>query len=218
MPKVRSSRSLRDLALVGRRPPNPPRGFTLVELMAIVAIIGILSVLAIYGVSRYLAGSKTAEATGNLGVIAKSASESLSREMFNGKYVPPGAVVKNSHCICASAGATVPASIATVKGKKYTSNPLTDWRQQGTLGAEDLIGWRCLKFSIDQPQYYLYNYTESANSCVTGTISGDDVHAIANGDLNGNGIASTFDLEGKVTAGQSQLIWAPNVLATLPEE
>jgi hypothetical protein len=46
----------------------------------------------------------------------------------------------------------------------------------------------------------------------------DDVHAIANGDIDGNGILSTFDLEGKVAAGQTQLTWAPTPLATLPDE
>jgi type IV pilus assembly protein PilA len=194
------------------------RGFTLIELMIVVAIIGILAVLAIFGVSRYLATSKTAEAQNNVGQIAKSASESLNRDKMSGAYAAPGVATPVGHCICASATATVPAAITSVKAKKYVSDPLNDWRQGTGMGSEDLVGWRCLKFSVDQPQYYMYTYTESANSCTSNTITGDDIHAIANGDLNGNGTASTFDLEGKVAAGETQVTWAPTPLQTLPEE
>ena len=189
------------------------RGFTLIELMIVVAIIGILAVLAIYGVSRYLKSSKTAEASNNLGALAKNASESLNREMMAGTYVAPGQSTGIGHCICGSAAATVPAAITSVTGKKYTSDPVADWGA-GT----DTTGWKCLKFTVDQPQYYMYNYTESKASCTSGTINGDDVHAIANGDLDGNGTQSTFDLEGQVPAGQTQIIWAPKPLETNPEE
>jgi type IV pilus assembly protein PilA len=194
------------------------RGFTLIELMIVVAIIGILAVLAIYGVSRYLKSSKTAEATNNLGAIAKNASESLNREMMSGAFVAAGSSTTINHCICASATKTVPDAIGKVAGQKYASNPNTDWRQDPTITTEDQIGWRCLKYSIDQPQYYMYNYTESGNSCTSGVIAADDVHAIANGDLDGNGTTSQFDLEGKVETGQSQLTWAPKANETSPEE
>jgi len=192
------------------------QGFTLIELMIVVAIIGILAVLAIYGVARYLKTSKTAEATNNVGAIAKNASESLNRDLMAGTYTGPGTTTGVGHCICASAKATVPTAIASVQAKKYTSDPVVDWRTTAT--GESTIGWNCLKFTVDQPQYYMYTYTESANSCTSGSVAGDDVHAIANGDLDGNNVQSTFDLEGKVAAGESQLTWAPKALETLPEE
>jgi type IV pilus assembly protein PilA len=192
------------------------RGFTLIELMIVVAIIGILAVLAIYGVSRYLKTSKTAEATNNVGAIAKNAGESLTRDLMTGAYTAPGTSTGVGRCICASATATVPAAITSVAARKYTSDPINDWRQN--TADPDTVGWKCLKYSVDQPQYYMYSYTESGASCTAGTITNDDIHAIANGDLDGNGVQSTFDMEGKVPAGQSQIIWAPKALETLPEE
>jgi type IV pilus assembly protein PilA len=193
------------------------RGFTLIELMVVVAIIGVLSVLAAFGVSRYLKTSKTAEATLNLGYMARCASESLNREMMSGTYTGPKTTSNVNHCVCDSAGATVPTTIASVKARKYTSNPINDWAP-----AADPVtkGWKCLKFTVDQPQSYMYNYT-SGGSCTTGTLpttGANGVHAIANGDLDGNGVMSTFDLEGDMPVGQTQLIWAPRPLATQPEE
>jgi type IV pilus assembly protein PilA len=192
------------------------RGFTLIELMIVVAIIGILAVLAIYGVSRYLKTSKTAEATNNVGAIAKNASESLTRDMMAGTYVAPGNTTGVGHCVCGSAANTVPAGIVSVKAKKYTSDPLFNGADWGAGSAT--VGWQCLKFTIDQPQYYMYSYTESAATCTGGAIAGDVINATANGDLDGNGVMSTFQLQGQVPAGESQITWAPKALETLPEE
>ena len=60
------------------------RGFTLVELMIVVAIIGVLAALAIYGVSRYLRHSKTAEATRSMQAITP-----CSRPAMRGTATPP---------------------------------------------------------------------------------------------------------------------------------
>jgi type IV pilus assembly protein PilA len=193
------------------------RGFTLVELMAVITIIGILAVLAIFGVGRYVRSSKASEAQNNLGAIAKDASESLNRDMLKA-FMPPGQKVVVNHCICGSATATVPATIASVKGRKYSSDPMQDWHQAAAFSTEDLIGWRCLRYTIDEPQYYMYSYTESASSCTSNSITGDDIHAIANGDIDGNGIQSTFNLEGKVAPNESQITWGTAPVATLPDE
>jgi hypothetical protein len=58
----------------------------------------------------------------------------------------------------------------------------------------------------------MYNYTSDA----TATTIGANMSASANGDLDGNGTLSTFELLGAVTAGQLRL--APSISETSPEE
>ena len=190
------------------------RGFTLIELMIVVAIIGILAVLAIYGVSRYLKSAKTAEATNNIGAIQKNATEALTREKMSGAYVGPGSTTGLSYGFCLSEAATVPAAVP--KGAKYTSGA-GDWsagKGAGTGGSD--IGFYCLKFSVDQPQYYSYGYAVTG----TGTAVGDKVDITAHGDLDGNGTTSTFLMEGQIASqnGATSLVWAPKAAETDPEE
>ncbi len=189
------------------------RGFTLIELMIVVAIIGILAVLAIYGVSRYLKTSKTAEATNNIGAIQKNASEALTREKMSGAFVAPGTSTGLSYGFCASEAAAVPA--AAPKGAKYTSGP-ADWSVgKGTPPNPD-TGFYCLKFTIDQPQYYSYAYKITA----PGTNTGDAINITVNGDLDGNGVTSEFLMHGEIATANSvnSLVWAPKAQETNPDE
>ena len=50
------------------------RGFTLIELMITVAILGILAAIAIPSFGAFIARSKTAEASANLGALFKTAA------------------------------------------------------------------------------------------------------------------------------------------------
>jgi prepilin-type N-terminal cleavage/methylation domain-containing protein len=60
------------------------RAYTLVELMAVVSIVAILATLAVFGTRKYIAASKTAEATSMIANI-RAAEESYRDETF--KYL-----------------------------------------------------------------------------------------------------------------------------------
>jgi hypothetical protein len=65
---------------------------------------------------------------------------------------------------------------------------------------------------LDQSQSYHYNYTVKGSAA-----SGDSFTATANGDLNGDGVASTFSITGSINSSFALNI-APNMQEISPEE
>lgn len=186
------------------RTTKTARGFTLVELMIVVAIVGVLAALAIYGVTRYMAYAKTAEAKNNLGAIGRAAAAAYERVRVTSQLLPAGAssdVIAPALC---DSAAPVPASIAQVAGVKYQPDGADG--QDYDAGTAD-AGWRCLGFRIEEPQLYQYWYTRDGqqapngeSACASGCYAAE-----AQGDLDGDGTTSWFARTGTISASGALL-------------
>jgi type IV pilus assembly protein PilA len=157
--------------------------------MVVVAIVGVLAVLASYGIRKYVFEAKTAESIATLGQIAKHAVAAYGHERSDVAAIAAGSTSASTHVLCETS-THVPDVASFVSGKKYQSSP-ADWRS-----GSQTVGWACLGFSMEQPQYFQYRYVRP-----TGTT----FYAQSNGDLDGDGNVSYSFLRGAVTNGQARI-------------
>ena len=195
-----------------RRYRSSSDGFTLVELMIVVAIIGVLAALAIYGVRRYLAVAKTAEAKQNIGGITRAALAYYERESAPAEDLADGASsTGDSHDVC-NTSTFVPTKVPA--GKKY--QPSTVEGKDFNSGTDD-TGWKCLKFSVTQPILFRYHYgrgsaTQVAPNNPKSTGGAQKAfEAAAEGDLDGDGVTSKFALTGKANLTTRTMIVSPQL-------
>lgn len=208
-----------------RRKLRKNRGFTLVELMIVVAIVGILAALAIYGVRKYMANAKSAEARNGLGQIGKDAITAYAKEGMEATVLEMGDSTTVTNQLCTSAKAVPGGADGSIKdvdppdaikAKKYQSSP-KEWITEGDTSASNkMSGWTCLKFSMNDPQYYMYQYFQDVST----TDTGGKFEAQAKGDLDGDGVGSYFTLLGEIKEKDAKkaAVLAPNLEEYQPDE
>ena len=126
-------------------------------------LVGTLSAVGIYGVRRYLAQAKLAEAKSTVGAISRDLAAYMEREDARGK---------RPLRFPASAPAT-PAQVPS--GAKFRPDAST-WSHPT---------WKALHFEMEMPMYYSYEIITSKD--------GRAATVRAHGDLNGDGKLSTIE-------------------------
>lgn len=145
--------------------------------VVLVAVIGVFAALGIYGVRKYIANAKQAEARNTLAQLAKDAS----------------AVYERTGRLCPSASSPVPATIP--HANKYLSTP-GDWAVDKAARA----GFACLHFSLADPQYYQYDYKSTPSGFTViarGDLDGDGV--LSRFELQGHVIGGKLSVAPNIT-------------------
>jgi hypothetical protein len=91
-----------------------------------------------------------------------------------------------------------PVPSAVPRGVKYASTD-ADWK-----------AWAPLRFSMTAPQYYQYE--------IKAAKDGESAQIIAHGDLDGDGVVSTFTLDVVVRRAEDRILVAPAIQESHPDE
>ena len=162
-------------------------GFTLIELMIVVAIIGILAAIAIPAFINYVKRSKTSEAPANLKAMFTGAASYYNSESSQQALImrSDGAVT-TTRCIAGPAlqPTMIPGS------QKFA----IDWTAVGMTA--EIGTWQSLQWQVSDPVYYQYQVTPIVGAgCGDMSPVGTHVYTFAaNGDLDGDGVQSLFEL------------------------
>jgi len=153
------------------------RGFTLLELMIVVAIIGLLASIAVPSLTGYIKKARSTEARMHVEKIYNGA-----RLYWMEPHSLPGVVGSLPSQFPASHAATPALRCCVTAGAGGRCMPEPTQWQDPT--------WTGVQFSMDDPHYYQYELTSGAN----------EFTARALGDLDCDGVMSSFSMIGRVDA------------------
>lgn len=154
------------------------RGITVPDLLTFLGLAAIIGAIAMYGVARYVRHAKTTEAVGSVTTLAAAAARHYDE---SDSSQPTGADPSRVHAMRtfpATSRVPVPEDPLNVRGKRYQSNQ-AEWA---------VSPWKEMRFSIVQPQCYQYAFeSDGAGAVAKATVT-------AQGDLDGDGVRSTYSL------------------------
>ncbi len=154
-------------------------GFSLIELMVVVVIIGVLAAVAIPSFMKYISNAKTTEARIQIEKITMGA-----RVYFLDNFAGKGLQVIEKQ-FPRTVSMTPAVTCCAVEGGKCLPNAAV-WNDPS---------WVALAYSMDDPHNYRYEFISS------GVSTASVFTARAKGDLDCDGIESTFEMYGRVGAG-----------------
>ncbi len=172
-------------------------GFTLIELMIVVAIIGILAAVAIPAFVKYTKKSKTAETA----ELLRKMMEGARTYYMDVHRVGAGLAGTSQALQFPTSVGRTPAANCCTFGGKCPGSDLVDWTDPT---------WEALLFEAKDPHYYRYSFT-SNNGAPTSTFL-----AIGEGDLDCDGVLSTYTLYGE--GGASGVESAADIVKQNPLE
>lgn len=146
--------------------------------MNALALTCIVATLGMYAAARWVRHSRTAEAVSSVQALAERAAasyESSDRDQPAGTKPDQAKAMRH---FPPTSRSSVPPDMESIRGRRYQST-FADW---------STAPWVELRFTMPQPQYYAYSF-ESQGRGREATAA-----ATAHGDLNGDGILSTFRL------------------------